>query len=189
MRVKPLGRVVLFLLFLGGMYALWIRLPASFRQWDPVALKDRIPVPDLKPVTGDADTPVADPHPGWAIGFAGTPPPALVDVTQTDRPAPALAATLGEDIVLVRESGPNQLLEGLRGGALDAAVLDFPSVVYASTDEKTTLPGDSSGRMAFGIRRAGRARIRSVETGNANRLRGRLVRRIHCAPRLAERRP
>lgn len=118
MRLTLAGKIVVYLAVLGGLYVLWTRVPHQV---------GRVEMPrGVQPAGAEAPPEPAKGHEGFRIGYVGASP--AVDA------APLKDAGAS----LVAEERVGRILAGLESGALDAAVLDFPSVVYAS--EKGATP-------------------------------------------------
>lgn len=111
MRLTLAGKIVLYIVVLAGLYALWTRVPHTTRR-----VEFRKPAPRVEAPAA----PVPESHEGIRIGYTGAPP--ALDAA----PLKEVGAALQE------AGGVAEILAGLQSGALDAAVLDFPCVVYAS---------------------------------------------------------
>ncbi|HEY3266072.1 MAG TPA: hypothetical protein VGM37_04040 [Armatimonadota bacterium] len=133
MRLRFAGKLAAFALGLAGLYGLW-RATSTVRHR----------LPRARPVAAILPRAVPSAHDGFVIGYAGCPPPAALDLSQPGVvPNPALADGLGQPVRLERVSwaDANQdPVSGLASGSLDAAVVDYPSVVRAAMDGEAPPP-------------------------------------------------
>jgi hypothetical protein len=110
-RLTLAGKIVVYIAAVAGLGVLWTRLPHELRHVNaPVALPTE---PDARP------EPPAAPR-GLRIGYTGSPP--AVDA----------AALKPVDASLQPIESVPKLLDAVRSGTLNGAVVDFPSVVFAS---------------------------------------------------------
>jgi ABC-type nitrate/sulfonate/bicarbonate transport system substrate-binding protein len=130
MRLKFAGKVVLFALGLAGLYALWRQVPRRAQQPWRIPFV-RLHVPEHRNVAAPQETAV--PHEGILIGYAGAPPPATVDLSRPGvNVQPAFGRETNQAVSLRERETSAELLKDVGSGRLDAAVVDFPAVVYAA---------------------------------------------------------
>jgi ABC-type nitrate/sulfonate/bicarbonate transport system substrate-binding protein len=109
-RLTLAGKIVVYIAAVAGLCFLWTRLPHEVRHVNaPAALSTE---PDARPAPTEPT--------GHRIGYAGSPP------------AVAAAALKAADVSLEAMESVPKLLDAVGSGALTGAVVDFPSVVYAS---------------------------------------------------------
>jgi hypothetical protein len=128
MRLRPLGKLLLFALVLGTLYAGYRLAPARYRSVDwRVGLPDLPKVTFRRPGAGisvQTPEPVAVSAPGVAV--AGLPPPTLEQ----------LSGSADGSVPVVSSGTSLAALDNVRTGRATAAVVDFPSVVYAAQSGK-----------------------------------------------------
>lgn len=122
MRLRPLGKLLLFAIVLGTLYAGYRLAPPRYRSVDwRVSLPNLPRVSIGRPHTGvQAPEPVAVLTPRVAV--AGLPPPALS----------AMAGSAEAAVPSLRCDNSLAALDGIRSGRATAAVVDLPSAVYAA---------------------------------------------------------
>ena len=120
MRLSLLGKFVILALTLVALVAVWLMMPDSWR---------RQPRP-IRVTVKKAE--VASQHEGVILGYVAVPPLAVLDLSAT-KPVPSQTlSTSVAGILLKAEENPARALRKVVSGDWDAAVVDFPTVVYAS---------------------------------------------------------
>lgn len=125
MRLTLLGKFVILALALVALVAVWLMMPDSWRR-QPRPL--RVVVYNREAVKQ---------HEGVILGYVAVPPLAVTDLTGTN-PVPSQAlGTSVAGITLEAEANPVHALRKVASGVWDAAVVDFPTVVYASQERNS----------------------------------------------------